>query len=147
MKRIFLLLLPIFLSSCSKSNSVSFFDTSISHQYDDVISLKIEWEDILSQKEKFYYVYIYSNSCGHCKEIKDFIIEYSINGTYKLYFIEYSDEIPVITNETKNLGITNYGELGIVGTPSLFEIGGGMVVNCHSGSSAIIETLTNEFKE
>ena len=143
MKRLLFLIPFLLMVSCKKEENHQ------SRSYDSInvdISV-IEWSEILSQKEKFYYSYVYSDKCGHCNEIKDQIVSFALDGKYKIYFISYDTEIPIITNDTNNIGKTDYHDLGIVGTPTLFEIGGGMVVNCHTGSSLIISTLTKDFND
>ena len=104
----------------------------------------IEWSDILSQEDERYYAYIYSTQCGHCKEIKQAVINIALNSDKKIYFITYTKDIPIITNASNNIGVDNYENLGIIGTPTLFEIEHKVVLDCYTGSEAIIETLTNQ---
>lgn len=146
MKKILPMFLIPLLLGCTKTKRTSNDETSsiAIFDYSDVAHLTIEWNKILNQEEQNYFAYIYSNQCGHCKEIKQDVINYALNGEKKIYFIAYTKEIPIITNAMNNIGVDNYEQLGIIGTPTLFEINEGIVAECYTGSSSIIKTLTNQ---
>ena len=146
MKQILIMCLLPLLLGCTKekNNIIEESKSMIIYDYSDVAHLTIEWDKILSQEEKHFFAYIYSNQCGHCKEIKQDVIRCALNDDKKIYFIVYTKEIPIITNTMNNIGVDNYEQLGIIGTPTLFEINEGIVVECYTGSSSIIETLTNQ---
>ena len=146
MKKILILCVVPFLLGCVKEKERAIEETSSAtiYDYSDVAHLTIEWKDILKQEETHYYSYIYSDTCGHCNEIKQDVICAALKGEKKIYFITYSKEIPIITNAANNIGVDDYENLGIIGTPTLFEINNSIVVECYTGSSSIIATLTNQ---
>ena len=147
MKKLLFVCACFLLSGCQKEENNSDYSIIIEYDYKDVEHLHIEWKDVLSQEAINYYVYIYSLTCGHCKEAKPYILEAALNSDRSIYFVSYTKEIPIITNAELNIGVTNYEELGIIGTPTLFEIESNMVSACYTGSVAIIETLTNNYYE
>lgn len=142
MKRVVLLLFVFMLMSCSKSKESSLLSESSIREYDyaDVEDRFIEWERILSLDNQ-YYVYIYSSRCGHCNDIKQDVLRYALTHE-SFYFVSFTKDIPIIQDESTNIGVDSYERLGIVGTPTLFEIHNHIVTNCFTGSTAIIETLT-----
>lgn len=146
MKKIIIACVVPFLLGCinEKERVVEETNSAIVYDYSDVAHLTIEWKDILKQEETHYCSYIYSDTCGHCKEIKQDVISAALNGKVRIYFITYSKEIPIITNATNNIGVDDYESLGIIGTPTLFEINNSIVTECYTGSSSIIATLTNQ---
>ena len=147
MKKVVFLALSIIMIGCKSNNKSEKYSIKIEYDYQDVENLHIKWKDCLSQIENNYYVYIYSETCGHCKEVKPYILKEAIEGMNRIYFISYTNEIPIITNEENLVGASDYTNLGIRGTPTLFEIEEGMLSSCYTGSSLIIETLTNMYNE
>ncbi len=147
MKKLLFLCACLLLTACQKQETSSEYSILIEYDYQDVEHLHIEWKDILSQERYNYFVYIYSLTCGHCKEVKPYILNAALNSDKQFYFVTYTKEIPIITNAELNIGVTYYEKLGIIGTPTLFEIESGMVSACYTGSVAIIETLTNNYDE
>ena len=138
-----LLILPIttlILVGCNKKSTSSTKD----FDYSDVLDLTIEWSHVLNVKSGKYYAYIYSETCSHCKEIKQDIISYALDNYGTLYFVRYVDKIPIIDSGVPLLEKSNIEELGIVGTPSLFLIENHIVKGYYAGSKEIVKTLTNE---
>ncbi len=147
MRKIYILCALPLLMGCSKAKATStseIISSEIIYDYSDVSHLTIEWKEILNQEEKRYFGYVYSSQCGHCKEIKQDVIKTALNSDKKIYFINYTKDIPIITNASNNIGVDDYEKLGIIGTPSLFEIENNIVMDCHTGSEAIIATLTSQ---
>ena len=147
MKKLYILCALPLLMGCDKVKTTSISDSvssEIVYDYSDVSHLTIGWSEILNQQEERYFVYVYSTQCGHCKEIKQDVIKEALSGNKKIYFIAYTKDIPIITNALNNIGVDNYEKLGIIGTPTLFEIDNRIVVDCYTGSEAIITTLTNQ---
>lgn len=147
MRKIYILCALPLLLGCNKAkttNDSKANSSEIIYDYSDVSHLTIEWKEILNQEEERYFGYVYSSQCGHCKEIKQDVIKAALNGEKKIYFITYTKEIPIITNAINNIGVDDYEKLGIIGTPSLFEIENRIVMDCYTGSKAIIATLTNQ---
>ena len=147
MKKLLFLCACLLLTSCKSEEKADSYSILIEYDYEDVEHLHIEWNDVLSQEANNYFVYVYSLTCGHCKEVKPYILKSALETSDIYYFVIYTKDIPIISNAEQNIGVTNYEELGIIGTPTLFEIESGMVSACYTGSSAIIETLTNNYSE
>ena len=140
MKKILFIGLTLLLTSCSKPISSS---EEMLFDYIDVQDRFIKWKDVLSQSDTFYYAYIFSYSCGHCKDIKQDILNKTIKEGWNVYYVEFTSEIPVVDSNVLCDGITNYEELGIIGTPTLFKIMDHAVSHRFTGSKEIIETLYN----
>ena len=146
MKRTLLLLLSVTLLGCAKTTNSSeiYSSSTVEYDYNDVEERVIEWKDVLSKDDE-YHVYVYSQTCGHCKEIKQTVLEYAIMHE-NFYFVIFDKTLPIINNDLLNIGASNYETMGIVGTPTLFEIDNHIVSECYTGSALIIETLTNNYE-
>lgn len=144
MKTLILLLSAILLlNGCTKSKttSIPMNESVISlFDYSDIENKKITWESIFSYGDDRYFVYIYSEKCGHCNEIKQTIIEYSKTNEY-FYFLECSSNIPILDSVDETIGQSDYEEIGILGTPTLLVIENHVLVENIAGSKAIIDTL------
>ena len=134
--------LPLLTLGCSSSmSSFEYLSEEKIYDYEDVEHLMISWDQILDKDDK-YFAYVYSETCGHCKEIKQVVLEKALLGKDAFYFVKYDKEIPVITNAELNIGCSSYFDLGIMGTPTLFEINNHTVISCYTGSNEILKTLT-----
>ena len=145
MKRILLTsVMCLLLCSCqkNKNNGLRTYD----YTDEDIVKYVIDWDNVFKQEERDYYVYIYSKTCGYCKEIKQKILAKVIEENPKIYLVEYSEKISIITDPEYIIGKQNIEEIGIVGTPTLIEIYNYVLVDNVVGSKAIIETLTNRFE-
>ena len=114
------------------------------YDYEDVGDQMICWNEILSIDSESYYAYIFSRTCGHCNEIKQQVISYALNNKERFYFVEYSKDIPIITDASSVIGKDNVCDIGIVGTPSMFLVANHVVMENIVGSKNIVKTLTNE---
>ena len=134
---------------CSKAShkemNSSEAPTVIFYDYSLVDNLAIEWDQALLQEDEQYFVYIYSKTCGHCLEIKNDVIKYALDGSKKIYFIEYNEIIPIIQNREEVLEATEISKCGVVGVPSLFEINQHKITNYYLGAKEIIEILEKVF--
>ena len=138
MKRILFIVSILLLSSCHETelpNEERVYD------YKDVQDRFIEWKDVLAQEKENYFAYVFSYSCGHCKDIKQDILKKTIIDGWDIYYVEYTSEILIVDSNAPYIGVTNYQELGIIGTPTLFEISSGTVKDRFTGSKEIIDTL------
>ena len=144
MKRLFLILsATLLLNGCAKSKtaSIPMSESLMSlFDYNDIDNRKITWESIFSLGDNRYRVYIYSEKCGHCNEIKQTIIEHSKTDEF-FYFLEYNSDIPILDSVDETIGKSNYKEIGILGTPTLLVIENRVLVENIAGSKAIIDTL------
>ena len=81
--KLFLLIFIPFLSSCNNLKSATTIYPSVSwdedyeveHFYYEIKDYEIEWEQIFDIELNEYYVYFYSKTCGHCSELKNWIIQ------------------------------------------------------------------------
>ena len=101
--RYFLKLLTIFslfcLTGCveeneqvSFRNSYSSTQLEVERDYSEIADKKIHFADVFSIDKDSYYVYFYSRTCSHCQNLKNFIIEKSVERN-DLYFVESSNEV------------------------------------------------------
>ncbi len=140
-KKLFLLASMFSLISCSGEEAVSESSESSEHTYEEVSHLQIEWNDIFYVDEIYYLVYIYSEYCGHCKSMKNSIIDYALNPAKPLYFLQFSNEIPTSTNVENTIGATDVSEVSILGTPTLLEIYNKKLTSNIAGTSEICSFL------
>lgn len=132
MKRFLLLITFCLLCSCHSSSS-----TKIVFDYTDV-STHIDWKDVFVQDECEYMVYFYSLSCGHCKELKQYILDYYFAHDDLMFFVETSKSEDAKFGKDPNLiGACDISTFYILGTPSLFKILDGKVYDFYSGVSQI----------
>ena len=152
MKRISLLFISLFLvllPGCKKVEEESQQFESLSPKqildYSDVELYEIEWSEILSNDDE-YFAYVYSPTCFHCQEIKQEILEARIIRNINLYYIKYNKDIDIVSERDLLIDVDNVEDLGILGTPSLFQIKDHKTVNYFAGKTEILETLTNLYK-
>lgn len=140
-------IIPLLLfSGCEKSEEenklIPSISTEIKYEYENVLEYHIEWKNMLSLDGE-YYAYIYSPTCGHCREIKQDIIEARLSHGINVYYIKYNKDINIVDNGDELIDKDSIDDLGILGTPSMFEINNHKVKGYYAGKTAIIETLTN----
>ena len=128
--------------SCSKTET-SFSSEQIYHDYDEIQEKTIMWNELLNQKQRHYYSYIYSPRCGHCNEIKQEVIDYGLEHN-DFYFILYTNDIPVDYEIETTIGKSDINDVFILGTPSLIEIENSVVINNLAGSKSILMTLSKQ---
>ena len=110
--------------------------------YSDFENRKITWNEAFSVANPAYFLYIYSNYCSHCQEIKSDILAFLDKEKYPMFLVEYSKEIPVISNVANTLGSSDIETISIKGTPTLIHIVQEKVVNNIPGSKDIISYLS-----
>ena len=114
------------------------------YDYSDVKELTVCWNNIFDIESENYYTYIYSETCGHCNEIKQQVISYALANYGSLYFVPFNKDIPIVDDPLIALEKDKIEDLGIVGTPSMFLITNHVIKKNIVGTKQIIETLTNE---
>lgn len=146
-KTIYLLLLAAFaLTGCEQSPS--FFPSKpssstteiVEHDYREISSQKIDWNDMFNQGQNEYYIYFYSLTCAHCKNLKNEVIEYALKND-NLFFIEASEKVVIVEDVNFTIGSTSISEMGILGYPSLVKIEQKVCVFNVAGESEIISKL------
>lgn len=140
MKKLILPMTCLLLISCNnKAKSIS--EDEIKYDYVDVSERSIKWEQLFEPEDESYYTYVYSTTCPHCNEIKQKVIYKSISNEENIYFIEYTNDIPIGTNIYDYIGQNNYENVGLIGVPTLMEISNHVITNIFVGSKEIIKTL------
>lgn len=91
------------------------------HNYYEVQEFTISWQKIFDVSKPNYYVYIYSPTCSHCADLKDWIIETALV-RQDIYFVKASENDVIVKNTTHTIGATKVSELAILGYPSMFKI-------------------------
>ncbi len=104
--------------SVTKEEEVS---VQVSHDYSEVDEYSLFWETMFDVESPNYYVYIYSVSCSHCNELKNYIIDRALT-MQNIYFVKGTskDQIGKDTNSSKNA--ENPADIWILGYPSLLKI-------------------------
>ena len=128
------------LISCKDESLSSGKKEITEHDYEEIIDREIGWNDLFSIGIPQYFVYFYSPTCSHCKEIKDAIIEYALEDE-RMHFVKFSDEVTVAPYIDNTIGATCIDDVAILGTPSLIEIINGAVSNNMAGAKAILNFL------
>lgn len=147
MKKLYLVLFSlIFITSCSNNNIfVSSIDDnnsiSVKHNYSEISEYKIKWKDVFFIAKPQYFVYFYSLSCSHCNELKNSIIEYSLNNK-NIYFCENSKDVIISENTSNTIGIGDISKLSILGFPSLVKIENTKLIDNIAG----IDKIKSELK-
>lgn len=134
------------LVSCQHEDSSVEIDEEIEHDYDEIVDKEIGWKEMFEIEMPEYFIYFYSPTCSHCKEIKNEIINYALSRD-NFYFLKYSDDV-IIAPETKStIGAISPDEVAILGTPSLIEIANGVLQSNIAGSKAILDFLEIPFPD
>lgn len=127
--KLFLLIFIPFLSSCNNLKSATTIYPSVSwdedyeveHFYYEIKDYEIEWDQIFDIELNEYYVYFYSKTCGHCSELKNWIIQKRIENC-AIYFIEDNENIKFLQDISQTIGSNNLKNFGILGFPSIIKI-------------------------
>ena len=90
-------------------------------QFKVVVDNSIEWKNILDQEENNYIIFFYSETCAYCHEIQEEVIDFAITCPLKTYFLDtMENDVPI--DSDKKIGVSNYEEASINGTPSILEV-------------------------
>ena len=108
--------------------------------YDLIHDKLISWNDLLIQEKDSYLVYVFSTTCGHCNDIKQQILSYSLRND-DLYFIQYNQGIPICDSDATLTATDNVDDICIFGTPSLLTIENGFLIENIAGSIRILESI------
>lgn len=114
------------------------------YDYKDYEKFKIDWKNLFFTAKTHYFVYIYSESCLHCKEIKDYILPYFDDENFDIFLIEFSNQIPTDYDIEKTIGKTDVESMWIFGVPTLIEIDNQMVVNNVAGKDEVLALLEEQ---
>lgn len=141
-KTVFIFILIALISGDVVTNKVeSYNDDNFINDYQTIKEFEIRWSDIFEQEENTYYVYLFSPFCGHCLEIKNEMIYYSVLGQIKMYNIIASDEIAFGTAIENTIGASRIEDVYIIGYPSLLLIKDRVLCINVAGSQRILEII------
>ena len=114
-------LLSIALTTSCTPNEESVPQNKTFKQFKVVVDNSIEWNNILNQEENNYIIFFYSETCAYCHEIQEEVIDFAITCPLKTYFLDtMENDVPI--DSDKKIGISNYEEASINGTPSILEV-------------------------
>ena len=114
-------LLSIALTTSCTSSEESAPQNKTFKQFQVVVDNSIEWKNILNQEENNYIIFFYSETCAYCHEIQEEVIDFAITCPLKTYFLDVMEnDVPI--DSDKKIGISNYEEASLNGTPSILEI-------------------------
>ena len=140
-----LLVAAMFVSCSPAQNEQS--NKNASTEYTIPIDQEISLEDCLSQSESRYLIYFYSETCGHCQQIKSDIVSFANDQIMKTYFIDIkkpNNEVTICQKDEIELGISNYRDLKILGTPTIVMVENGIVTKNVSGKEECLTIINQE---
>ena len=139
-KFFFALLASIVFIRCGQKKTASEPSSNVLLDYDSITDKLISWNELLIQEKEKYRVYVYSVTCGHCNDIKQQILSYSLDKD-DLYFIEYNQSIPICNSDVTLMETNNLDDVCIFGTPSLLTVEKGFLTENIAGSTRILESI------
>lgn len=145
-KQIIYIIFPIILGGCSftkteqKSVIPAIEIPEVNHEYFEVEIFTLNWEDIFFENNSPYYIYVYSTSCSHCQELKNWIIEKALDRG-DIFFVKSTNKIPLSGDVSSSIGATKVEDISLLGYPSMLKINEKTVVKNVAGSSKIKDLL------
>ena len=137
MKKLFLVFLSLLFIGCSNNKS----GASITELDYSIVKTHINWIDIFNQQEVDYFVYFYSTTCAHCRNIKQEMLNYYLSKKSYLYFL-CMDKIDDRYKQPYDItGICDSNKLYIFGTPFLIEVKNYKVYQYYAGEKSILEFI------
>ncbi len=137
MKKLFLVFLSLLFIGCTNSKS----SASIPELDYSIVKTHINWIDIFNQQEVDYFVYFYSTTCAHCRNIKQEMLNYYLSEKSYLYFL-CMDKIDDRYKQPYDItGICDSNKLYIFGTPFLIEVKNYKVYQYYAGEKSILEFI------
>lgn len=144
-KILILILLPLLTSCFEQPNlqneHISDQIIEIEHSYDEIELYSIQWNNIFDVERNDYFVYFYSNSCSHCLELKNWIIEKALSRG-DIYFVKGTNKDVLKTDVKYTIGLGNVGDFAILGYPSLVQIKDKIIKKNVAGKKEIQSLLT-----
>ena len=137
MRKLFLVFLSLLFIGCTNRKS----GTSIPELDYSIVKTHINWIDIFNQQEVDYFVYFYSTTCAHCRNIKQEMLNYYLSEKSYLYFL-CMDKIDDRYKQPYDItGICDSNKLYIFGTPFLIEVKNYKVYQYYAGEKSILEFI------
>ncbi len=114
---LFATLILIAFPSCQKSKQ-----RNSEYDYVDFDHLQIQWKDLFTQEESFYYVYFYSEQCYYCESFKSDFFDYISTSKNIFFLLSYQPEIPIKKDIDMTIGAESLDKMWFGGTPSLIYL-------------------------
>ena len=112
----------------------------VEHNYSEVSEYELTWEAIFDVNEDQYYVYVYSTTCSHCDELKNYIVEKALQRE-DVYFIKGTSRDQITSDSSKLIGAQKSDDVWILGYPSLLKISSQKVTKNLAGVNQIKSEL------
>ena len=137
MKKIFLLL---FIPILSCSNEQNQKPVELKYPEDSILT----WNQAFTIKDSDYYLYFYSETCGHCIRLKQEVLTFYYKGNFNCYFVNCTNYGVFKEDSSKIIGIHNIYDLYIIGTPTILRIEKSTVSEYYGGEEAIRNLMKNK---
>lgn len=105
-------------------------ELSYDNVYLNVLTTK---DQLLTQSEDLYYVYIYSLTCPHCNNIKLEVLDYLLNDATDKYYISGIHDL------SSTGGYPSY----LSGVPVLYKVENGEITETYTGTIEIKDHISN----
>ena len=112
----------------------------VEHNYSEASEYELTWEAIFDVNEDQYYVYVYSTTCSHCDELKNYIVEKALQRE-DVYFIKGTSRDQITSDSSKLIGAQKSDDVWILGYPSLLKISSQKVTKNLAGVNQIKSEL------
>lgn len=119
-------------------------DVAKNLDYSDFNNRQVNKTNAMEQVEGTYYIYVYSNNCQYCENIKQDVLKYADSGSYKLYLYNFSSNPIETTSDPNysNVGATSMLSVRLFGTPTLFKVVDNEITSQYVGYSQVKNELT-----
>ena len=128
----FLATSPSLVCCSSKSKEVYFNSNQIR---------KIEWNELLDQEICHYLCLVFSDSCGHCREVLNSEQLPKLVTEQCIFGINQSPSIPTFPHPEFTIGETDINDVWIYAVPTLIEIKDKTVINNVYGSDDVLSLM------
>ena len=118
-------------------------DVSGNLDYSDFKNRQVTKSNAMEQVEGTYFIYIYSDGCKFCDEIKQTVLSYADTGSIKLYLYNFSTyPVETTSDETySNVGATSMLSVRVYGTPTLFKVVDNVITSQYIGYNQVKNQL------
>lgn len=129
----------LLLSSIISLTSCGLVETTIEEEklLDYPEEKTILWDECFTIESNDYYLYFYSETCGHCKNLKEDILSFYSNTTLDLYFVNVTNYYVYGNDVDSLIGVYTLEKLFIPGTPFLLEVKNFLIFRYYMGVTQI----------
>ena len=113
-KNFFPTFVMLFTLLACRSPQTSFSNSHYSNEIDVASNYQIAWQDLLKQEEENYLVFVYSEWCNNCHDIRDDVISFVNQKAITLYFVDINrsiNNIPISEDIESTYGAKEVGEI------------------------------------